>query len=129
MHASPAVEQKSNTGRRRLSSLARGRRKKFAYQLSKLKRKPPIEPFSGEVSIPPEEPNIHLNVTKSTPPNNSINQPRGTDSNGVLPESGHGEWGTAGLQPVSILSKEAQSEEFGLTLRLCSFPFRVSSKF
>ncbi|CCD50938.1 hypothetical protein BofuT4_P022060.1 [Botrytis cinerea T4] len=99
MHASPAVEQKSNTGRRRLSSLARGRRKKFAYQLSKLKRKPPIEPFSGEVSIPPEEPNIHLNVTKSTPPNNSINQPRGTDSNGVLPESGHGEWGTAGLQP------------------------------
>ncbi|PQE05158.1 fungal specific transcription factor domain-containing protein [Rutstroemia sp. NJR-2017a BVV2] len=119
MFVSPAVEQKSNARCRRLLSLARGRGMKFAYQLSRLKRKPPIEPFSGEVSIPPEEPNIHLNVTKSTPPNDSINRPRGADSDGALPENGHGEWGTASLQPVSILSKEAQSGKFSLGSILC----------
>ncbi|KAF5874884.1 uncharacterized protein Bfra_003334 [Botrytis fragariae] len=110
MHASPAVEQKSNARRRR--------GKKFAYQLFRLKRKPPIEPFSGEVSVFPEEPNIHLNVTKSTPPTGSINRPPGAESDGALSENGLREWGTAGLQPVSILMKEVQlSWEYSLRLR------------
>jgi hypothetical protein len=62
----------------------------------------------------------HLSAATAPPPEeNSILSPRSRDEAVREDTSQAGGWGSAGLQPVSILSKEAQSGKFSLENILC----------